>query len=496
MAGTEDDANGDFRRFSPTLQPPSRGSVPPPNDSAREATGEDFLFHLYRGSELLQDSRVLEAKEELEHALLLQPRDPKGQDLLATVYFRIGAFPRAIQIYERLRADSPEDTSLKLNLALCYLKTGQAQAARVELEEVVRLHPEHRRAWGYLGLAYERVAELEKAISAFDQGGHSAMAKRISDRRAGNSINVAHAARAAESVEIREAASQAFNELDAGELSFALAAPATHQTGTWRSVELGEAADPAPVGRTLPNMTAPPPPSAEAARVRSMSSVNPPAHGDLPSLGDLVRTSVFDTGAPMLLDPSGLLALRLRRGECSFAVRLDALRAYSGVIQTSVLDRRARGASLGEAFGGMAGPLLRITGDGPLLLGPRPSRHIVAFSVHKEMFFLREELVLAFDLAMTFENSRLSHGEQDALSIVQMRGPGALAIELLEPLRSLDVSASSVDPEVGTVTARVSTVVGWIGRLVPRLVVASDAPAGQRGLLSFSGDGTLLLSGR
>jgi tetratricopeptide (TPR) repeat protein len=495
MAGTEDDANGDFRRISPTLQPPTRGTVHPPNDSAREATGEDFLFHLYRGSELLQDSRVLEAKEELERALLLQPRDPKGQDLLATVYFRIGAFPRAIQIYERLRADSPEDISLKLNLALCYLKVGQAQAARVELEEVVRLHPEHRRAWGYLGLAYERVAELEKAINAFERGGHAAMAKRISERRTGNSVRI-DAAQAAESVEIREAASQAFNELDAGELSFALAAPATHQTGTWRSIELGEAADPPPGDRNLHNMTAPPPPSAEAARVRSMSSLASPAQENLPSLGDLARTSFFDTTAPMQLDPSGHLAIRLTRGERSFAARLDALRLYSGVIQTSVLERRARGASLGEPFGGMAGPLVRIAGDGPLLLGPRPSRHIVAFSVREEVFFLREDVVLAFDLAMNFESSSLSWGDEEALRIVQMRGPGAIAIELLEPLRTLDVTASSHDPEVGIVSARASSVIGWIGRLVPRPVVASDAPSGQRGLISFSGDGTLLLSGR
>lgn len=493
--GTEEDANGDLaRRVSPTLQP-GRGSVPP-SDSTREATGEDFLFHLYRGSELLQDSRVLEAKEELEHALLLQPRDPKGQDLLATVYFRIGAFPRAIQIYERLRADSPEDTSLKLNLALCYLKTGQAQAARIELEDVVRIHPEHRRAWGYLGLAYERVGEFDKAVSAFVQGGHTVMAKRISDRRTGNSINVANAAQAAESVEIREAASQAFNELDAGELSFALAEPATHQTGTWRSVELGEGADSVPHGRTLPNVTAPPPPSAEAARVRSMSSHSAPAQSSLPSLGDLVRTSFFETDAPMVLDPSGLLAVRLVKGERSCAARLDALRMYSGAIQTSVLERRARGASLGEPFGGLGGPLMRIDGDGPLLLGPRPSRHIVAFSVREEVFFLREDVVLAFDLGITFENSRLAQGDQEALPIVQLRGPGAIAIELLDPLRTLDVIASSLDPELGTVTARASSVVGWIGRLVPRAVMASDAPSGQRGLVRFSGDGTLLLSGR
>src|SRR5215831_2288902 len=76
----------------------STAYVSEPADSTRDVAQEDFLFHLYRGSELLQENRVLEAKEELEHALTLQPSDSKGQDLLAAVYFRIGLYPRAITI--------------------------------------------------------------------------------------------------------------------------------------------------------------------------------------------------------------------------------------------------------------------------------------------------------------------------------------------------------------------------------------------------------------
>ena len=78
-----------------------------PPDSTREVATEDFLFHLYRGSELLQDNRILEAKEELEQALTMQPADAKGQDLLGAVYFRLGLYPRAIQIYEGLEAQFP-----------------------------------------------------------------------------------------------------------------------------------------------------------------------------------------------------------------------------------------------------------------------------------------------------------------------------------------------------------------------------------------------------
>ena len=100
------------------------------NDQPMDSSNEDFLFHLYRGSELLQDNRVHEAKEELERAIHLQPLDSKGQDLLAVVYFRLGLYPRAIQIYEQLRRRNENDTALLLNLALCYLKTGQPQTAR------------------------------------------------------------------------------------------------------------------------------------------------------------------------------------------------------------------------------------------------------------------------------------------------------------------------------------------------------------------------------
>src|SRR5690606_2308727 len=64
-----------------------------------DAGGEEFLFHLYRGSELLQDNCISEAKEELERALAMQPQDVEGQGLLGIVYFRLGLYPRAIKIY-------------------------------------------------------------------------------------------------------------------------------------------------------------------------------------------------------------------------------------------------------------------------------------------------------------------------------------------------------------------------------------------------------------
>lgn len=152
-----------------------------------EAAAEDFLFHLHRGTELLQDNRVHAAKAELEHALALQPSDPKGQDLLGIVYFRLGLYPRAISIYELLIRSHPDAIEPRINLALCYLKTGQPTQARGELEKVVAQSPHHQRAWGYLGLACQRLGDFERASQAFAAGGHDAMARRLADMAGGGS---------------------------------------------------------------------------------------------------------------------------------------------------------------------------------------------------------------------------------------------------------------------------------------------------------------------
>src|SRR6476469_2607919 len=147
----EDPIETESRRLTPSI------GLARDSDSPTDSSSEDFLFHLYRGSELLQDNRVHEAKEELERALHLQPRDSKGQDLLAVVYFRLGLYPRAIEIYEELMRDYPNDASLAQNLSLSYLKTGQPDKARTLLERLVMTQPDHMRAWSYLGLVHERL---------------------------------------------------------------------------------------------------------------------------------------------------------------------------------------------------------------------------------------------------------------------------------------------------------------------------------------------------
>jgi uncharacterized protein (AIM24 family)/Flp pilus assembly protein TadD len=489
-------------------------------DSRREITQEDFLYHLYRGSEMLQDNRVLEAKEELEQALTLQPRDPKGQDLLAVVYFRVGLYPRAIQIYEQLKRDNPRDPSLKLNLALCYLKTGQALAARGELEDVVRLHPTHKRAWGYLGLAYERLADLTKAVAAFERAGHAQMARRVgeklakaerADRDRGNGRERS-AATPIGDAEVRGAAAAAFEELDAGEISFSLAEPITgsQQSGTWRAVEPG-APQGAPSERHIEGWTVPP--SAEAvASMRAEEIAGSPAEGaatPLPSppgmpgkhavpmpLAHLARATrlVFPESAGVRLQPSGVALVRTtgssQGGGRPFAARVESVRVHVGAIVTEVLPRRTRGKSTGESFGGVASPIASLAGTGELVLSPRPSHTVVPFAMAEEIVTVREEVLLGFELVgLTYENGKLALGDGESAHVVQLRGTGAVLIELLEHLQSIDIH------EGRPILVRRECLVGWTGaKISPRALPPSEAPSGQRGLLSLAGDGTVFLT--
>ncbi len=565
---------------------PSIGLTP---DAARveaevtaDSTNEDFLFHLYRGSELLQDNRVHEAKEELERALHLQPRDTQGQDLLAVVYFRLGLYPRAISIFEQLRRKNPRDTALLLNLALCYLKTGQAPAARGALEQLLEINPGHQRAWGYLGLACERAGDLAAAEKAFRQGGHDQMARRIAERltlsQAPPRPNVDEAEEqplpTRDVHEIRDVVATAFKELDAGELSFALAEPVAdsprESTGSWRSIELGQpvpprretkkpdtkdgpppaanpaipqlagpasdgrrptlivGAAPAPVLQHHPSgvpgfdkipSPRPPafavdeagvpslrhpvvavPPVRDAARLvpppepaQRMKTLPPPIHkpptAPPPPVSELAAQSSVDFPKDGLaVHPSGVALVKTAESGSGFAARLESLRASSNGLAMKLLERQVKGKPTGESFGGVGSPVVHATGDGQLVLAPRAGRKLSSFVLEEEMCFVREEVLLGFDGGLGYENGRLATGEGEFVAVVQLRGKGGVLLEAIGEIITLEVKANR------GMSVRREVILGWFGRLVPRALAPSEAPCGQRGLVSFAGEGRVLVA--
>jgi hypothetical protein len=451
--------------------------------ASAEATSEDFLFHLYRGTELLQDDRVHDAKEELEAALRLQPRDPKAEDLLAVTYFRLGMYPRAMGIFEQLVADHPDERTPRVNLALCYLKTGQPVAARRLLEEAVRLDPEHTRAWGYLGLALERLGEYASAREAFVRGGHQGMARRMGDLLAGE----------------EEPAPATFHLAEAP-MDDDIAAVARHgsvapdgQRGSFAPGQPGR-----PPSMRPPRVPSLPPVSLGAFR---SPSAPPPAGASDPPRHDepVARSTATDWARGALVafprdgaveDGTGGVRISVVGGyACRSALIRALVPGHETGFDVEILHRRARGLDLPEPLGGLSSPLARLAGTGALWLAPAPGKTLSVLPLADESLYVREDALAGFDAALAFESGRLPQGEGDAAPLVQLRGAGTVV--LLTQSRPLAVEIGAAGA-----TLRREAIVGWIGRIVPRALEPGEAPAGQRGLVGFSGDGFVLVDPR
>jgi hypothetical protein len=516
MAGPVDrDPSDALKRASvfPTRLAPQPPSAP---ESERDPlpssafAGEDFLFHLYRGSELLQDNCVEQAKEELERALRLQPRDTEGQGLLGIVYFRLGMYPRAIGIYEDLIRAWPTEITPRVNLALCYLKTGQAHLARETLEEVIRREPDHRRAWGYYGLALERLGEYEKAQAAFERGGKPELARRMSSL-------VEAAERASEQVEpssrrdeVRLAAADAVQELDdsGDEGSFVSAAGTAPgelepvRSTRWRAVEPGEELLP-------PRSQLPRPPAgsvriAHAATAREALEVPPlslrhapPSAEPAPAPSSVRSPSAFVSGVAVSAPGEGERyvvsgTVALVRVEVGFLVRNDALRAVQAEgapFRSAAVRRRTRGRETDEPFGGASSPWSLLEGTGLVAVSAHAGRSLAAIELGGEFIYLRESRLLGFDLSARYENGRLPAPPQEPqpIVIVQLSGRGVALVESERPLRALEVQADK------KLVVRSESVAGWTGRMLAQPLTAEQSPTHGHGFVTFAGEGAVLL---
>ncbi|MDF3067837.1 MAG: hypothetical protein K0R38_3438 [Polyangiaceae bacterium] len=475
--------------------PPSAGSF----------DGEDFLYHLYRGSELLQDNLVPQAKEELERALKLQPKDTEGQGLLGVVYFRLGLYPRAIGIYEDIIKACPNEVSPRVNLGLCYLKTGQSHLARDVLEEVIQRVPDHVRAWGYLGLTFERLGELAKAEAAFERAGQPNLARRM-QRLLAEQAQAQQELVDPERASVRLAAADAVQELDGGEGGFSRAPGEGEgepiRAGRWRAVELGDASvPPLPKLRRSPSLVGrlgPAVPTITDAAELGRDSVPPPA-SFRPPLS--IRAPIASSGALAIEGglafpepPAKVLIAGPSIGTCvttdGFAARSDVLSSVIGgmkALAPAPLMRRARGRETSEPFGAGSSLWHLYEGEARAVILAGPSRTLWALELADEFVYVREASLLAFESTVRYENGRLAAGGREPVAMVQLSGKGFAVLETHGVVSALTVGQDT------QAVVRVDDVIGWTGRLLGQAVDTENSPGKLPGAVSFSGEGALLL---
>jgi tetratricopeptide (TPR) repeat protein len=467
--------------------------------------GEDFLYHLYRGSELLQDNCVPQAKEELERALKLQPADTEGQGLLGVVYFRLGLYPRAIIIYEEIIKSCPHEISPRVNLGLCYLKTGQSHMARDVLEEVVQRVPEHVRAWGYLGLTFERLGELAQAERAFDKAGQPNLARRM-QRLIAEQAQAQQEPVDPERVEVRLAAADAVQELDGREGGFSRAHEPEEsdpsRPGRWRAVELGDASvPPLPKLRRSPSLVGrlgPAVPTINDAAELLRDSVPPPSILRAPpSMRAPMATSgalALEGGLAFPEPPAKVLIHGTRVGTCvtseGFSARSDVLSNVMGAVKALspvALMRRMRGRETSEPFGAGSSLWHSYEGSARAVILAGRDRMLWAIELADEFVYVREGSLLAFESTVRYENGRLAAGGREPVAMVQLSGSGFAVLETHGPVSALSVGQDA------QATVRVDDVIGWTGRLLGQAVATDASPGRLPGAVAFTGEGALLM---
>ncbi len=353
------------------------------------------------------------------------------------------------------------------------------------------------------------MGDYERASHSFAAGGHDAMARRLLDMSGQGPISMRPEPMASRtSNEVRRAAGEAFKEIDRGDAF----RPASDQrripSGTWTATEPGRESGPGGgAGIAIsPGVAITPPPSLGAPRQRMPSDLPPFPNSDVPVISSVAPAAlispprrpmdvardyllVFPRDHAVALHVSGLVLVQAQTG---FATRLDAVRslAYAVGWKSAPLTRRMRGRGLEEPLGGPASPLVEITGRGELVLGPSPGHRLVPLGLEDELVYVREDALVGFELGVSYENGRLPVGDGEAIGMVQLRGTGAIVISMGDKAACIEVA------EGRSHALRASRVLGWIGRVVPRALPSSEAPAGMRGYVSFAGEGMVLVDER
>lgn len=164
--------------------------------------------------------------------------------------------------------------------------------------------------------------------------------------------------------------------------------------------------------------------------------------------------------------------------------RTEGVDVTGGQLDYEPAQRRSRGQSRTEPFATGGRAMFSVTGQGHLIAAPLGGQ-FTAVTLDDDIFYLREDLVFAFEPVLRWENGHVP-GSRERIPMVQFRGSGAVAFRTVRPLISVKLAQDRVLYVDATALA------GWIGRVVPRAVTA-DAGPGSELFVECTGEGVVLV---
>ena len=498
---------------------------------------EEFYYLLTEGSEHLQAGRIDEARQHFERALVLNPKNEQGLNLLGLSLFRLGQLDRAKQIFNDLVYNNPIEPSLRLNLAMVYLKQGKLEDAHTELERVLELNPDHPRAASYMGLVLEKKGHLERAADFYERAGNKKRADEIRAFRpsqtgtfpipnlAAMGIAAAPTTAAPGPAAMRAASSTSSPPQNASTPPTTAAIRPT-TTMQMQAVSLTPQSSVAPTSTstmpspvkaaTLPSATTPssssqkqteaaaltaatsaqlnkgpeqPPARVDSGRSIGFALQQPPAAPPSPAtmihelpLADLAARAVNGTQLSRSADNQLVMPIH----EVGY-VRTDLLASLSGAFEIEVVNRRYRGKRTDSLFGGADAAVVALMGKGfaVVSLGELVP---TSLTLSSEEVYLVETGVVGFSAGLVWENGRLPSEADRDLDIVHLRGSGRVILGSKKPVLALPVKPDA------PVMVHATRLVGWTGQLVPYRAALPGLPEPARRvpIVRFEGTGTVL----
>jgi hypothetical protein len=190
----------------------------------------------------------------------------------------------------------------------------------------------------------------------------------------------------------------------------------------------------------------------------------------------------MDDDEPFELAPGGALVIRISDRTLT---RLDGVHVSGGDLAYEPAMRRSRGHQTEEPFDFGGTPVMTVTGKGYLIAVPN-KKTFVAVGLDDDIFYLREDLVYAFESTLRWENGNVP-GLRGKLPVVQFRGDGAVVLAVDKPLVRIKL------PAQGMVLVDAARLAGWIGRVIPRAVVPPDGGPMGSTCVECTGEGVVLV---
>jgi hypothetical protein len=513
---------------------------------ATPARDRDLEQAVTRGSELLRQGNIEGAQKVFRAALALDEGNPRLLALLGLSHFKAGQFAQARPIYEQLVERAPTDASHRLNLGLVFLKLGDAERAIEALEASRALDPSQGRAVSYLGLAYARAGRYSEAYRAFLLAGQKELASEIELNLTDAERDAIHTQLQRSGLEPAVARTQ--TPPDRPSLTrdkrttkpseppppSGARLPASAPEPEQKKPEAPKQEPPKqeakrpepPAPEAPPAVNTPPPetavPSLEITAPRMTDSLQfvLPTAAPVPKLEDgrsmisqavdaasatsgaTTRAAASGNAPPMPLSQLATESLvRADDGEHAFEVavngalvvrvtdrvltRLDGVHLTGGDLAFEPAMRRSRGHQTEDAFDYGGAPLHAVTGTG-YVIALAGDRVFTAVILDDDIFYLREDLVFAFEASLRWENGNIP-GLRGRLPVVQFRGDGAVALRTAKPLVRVKL------PAQGVLFVDATRLAGWIGRVIPRAVVPpSGGPMGDM-CVECTGEGVVLV---